>query len=198
MRSDPAHFLAAAVISVSLVAGAANAADVSDSGPVVEPSPEFVRDYLKRRALLHIIRATFDVEAVEDIPSLIADDKAAAEKGVSQAVLAELDADLIAEGSYFIVSLEYLVKAGYPAWPEDKPQSTYVNDALAQLDPLPEELVATVQAGGDPIEVLNRAAEVYRWTEGGGDAPTDRANFDARDELVESALSDDPPEPVSL
>lgn len=201
MRVGPAKFLAAAVVAAMLLPGSAPAADIQQSTEITPQPAGLIREYVERRALLHIIRATFDVEAVDDLPLLVAGDRDAAEtSGVTEEAIARLNTALIAEGSYFIVSLEYLIKAGYPAWPEDRPPDTYVNDALALLQPLPAELAASVGSGEDPIAVLQAAAQVYRWTEGEQDdvAPTGKADFDARDTLVDAAFAVPAAETIGL
>jgi hypothetical protein len=175
------------IIALSLPA---LAADLTPRGEfnVATSAAESVRRYVEQRALLHIIRGVFDIEPTEDIAGLVAQDlDDALRDGLTADEQSALEDELIAEGSYFIVSLDYLIEAGVPAWPEDRPPENYENDAKVLLAPLKRSLVEAVQTGQDALSVFETAARVYFWTEGLAAGQSDRANFAQRDAIVSAA-----------
>lgn len=184
----------AAVIALTMVpyVTLVRAADLPSEPKIeVQPSDEAaIETYVKGRAILHIIRATFDVEEGDGLARLIkADVDQSREAGVSAADVEQLKIDLLAEGSYFIVGLKYLVLAGFPAWPADKSEATYAADTLAILDPLAAQLHESIDDGADPLPVFLAAQKVYWWTEGSLEPIDWRAAFDKRDALVDAALA---------
>jgi hypothetical protein len=162
---------------------------VSTPPDLLEVPAQSARDYVEGRALLHTIRSVFDVEAAEDLPALVAADAAAVADGVTPEQSRELQVDLIAEGSYFLTSLRYLIEAGFPNWPEDRSAGSYERDARMMLEKLPEQLITTVLAGEDPIAIFTTAAQVYWWTEGASSPSDLRGDFSQRDALVDNALA---------
>lgn len=194
-------------LGLALWLGAATGADMRSSPPpAVAPEAatpdvagDTIAEYVQKRAELHTLRAIFDLVSPDDIPALIADDVTDTQgDGVSDAESDRLSHDLIAEGSYFLVSMSYLVQAGFPNWPHDKPEATYRTDALAKLDTLRTELIDTVLRGDDPLPILEQAAEIFWLTEGSTTPIDGRADFAGTTALVTDALSEKPPERVSL
>lgn len=145
--------------------------------------------YLDRKALLLQLRVHFDAIEQDDAARILAEDaKAVAEQGPSLQAISQLDTDLLAEGSYYIVSLKYLIEAGGAIWPTDRAESTYVNDALAKLGELQAQLLAAATDGSDPLPVFMALDQINAWTEGYTDVPADLDVFSGRDALVEAAL----------
>lgn len=179
------------VVMMLATAPALQAADMPESPHVAIEAGDTaaIVPYVKKRAILHVLRATFDVESLEDLESSIRADLANAQSsGVTEDEVADLDTDLIAEGSYFIVGLRYLIDAGFPAWPQDRPEATYRRDAVAILDPLPGKLIASIAAGDDPGPILAAASKVFWWTEGALAPLNGRANFSFLDVLIAAAV----------
>lgn len=184
--------ICAVLCGLSLVTGVLlplKAADIPqtlspDTAPIQSNA---IEDYMKRRAELHILRAIFDVVALSEIPDLVREDLMAARAGVSADEMDKISYDLMSEGSYFIVSLIYLIEAGFPNWPSDRPESTYRRDALERLERHRVDLIRTVLEGGDPLPILESVAEVYWWTEGSKGPVNGRGVFGERDALVEEA-----------
>jgi hypothetical protein len=149
-----------------------------------------VRSYLSRRAVIYEIRRSFDVITEDEMTeALHADAAEALASGVTEETLADTEDDLLGEGSYFIVSLRYLVISGFPAWPEDRSANTYKLDSLAILAPLLRQLRTSIEAGSEASDVLASAAQVYWWTEGQRQPRAEKANFDI-DARVSDAIAD--------
>jgi hypothetical protein len=185
---------------IAAATGSAGAADLAAPSVAEDlPTPvQSVRDYVDGRALLHTLRALFDVEAVGDLPALVASDADAVANGVTEEQSRDLEVALITEGSYFLTSLQYLIDAGFPNWPQDRDPSTYERDSRMMLENLPEQLIETVLSGDDPIAIFTTASEIYWWTEG-EEGPVDgRPDFAQRDALVDAALAQSAPEKASL
>jgi hypothetical protein len=148
-----------------------------------------VSSYLSRRAVIYEIRRSFDVITEEEMTDALRGDASSAlASGVTKEALAQTEDDLLAEGGYFIVSLRYLVISGFPAWPEDRPASTYKLDSLAILGPLLRQFRSSIDEGSDGAGVLSSAAQVYWWTEGEREVRGERANFDNIDARVSNAI----------
>jgi len=153
--------------------------------------------YLERRATLLLLRARFDVISDEDVPRMLAADAATlSTRGPSDEALDALASDLLAEGSYYIVSLRYLIESGGSLWPADKAETTYVNDALSSLRALQVELQEVVAGAGDPLPIFARVDRINAWTEGFAESPAELDHFRDRDALVEGAVAG--AAPVSL
>ena len=146
--------------------------------------------YLERQAALLQLRARFDVISADDIAGILAAD-AEAIVGVGPSIEQEaaLDQSVLAEGSYYIVSLQYLVQSGGSLWPADKAENTYVNDALAKLADLQAALFSVAEEHGDPLPVFVQLDQVNAWTEGYADLPAEFDHFEGRDALVEAAIA---------
>lgn len=147
------------------------------------------RDYISRRAVLLMIRATFDVIQNQEIPSLLAQDlRRIGASGPTEEDLAALDTDLLMEASYYIVTLRYLIEVGGGLWPSDRPESTYVNDAIVRLRTLTTELIDAVNDRADPLSIMRQVDEITAWTEGYAEPPPELDHFAGRDAIVDEAL----------
>jgi hypothetical protein len=150
---------------------------------------EVTERYLQDRAVLLSIRATFNVLDRGDIePTLIADLEQMTSSGPSQSQLDELELNLLTEGSYYLVSLEYVVRAGGAAWPEDRPAVNYDNDALVQLDALKRSLLDIVETQSDPLPVFVEAQRIMALTNGAKEIPPEADVFAGRDAMVKRSL----------
>jgi hypothetical protein len=180
----------ATVLSLQILA--AYAADILPPPTPDRPTElveETTRAYLENRAVLLSIRATFNVLDPGEIePALVAELGQMASTGPSQAQLDELNLNLLTEGSYYLVSLEYLVRAGGAAWPSDRPGSHYDNDALVLLDGLKRRLVDAVDAGADTLPIFIEAQRIMALTNGEKGVPPGDDLFGRRDAMVKRAL----------
>lgn len=183
-------FIALAVM-FSAASATAQAADIAATTPPPASADiaALSHSYLDRKALLLQLRVHFDTIEQDDAAQILAQDaKAIAKQGPSLEASSQLDTDLLAEGSYYIVSLKYLIEAGGAVWPTDRAETTYVNDALARLKDLQAQLVASVADGTDPLAVFLALDGVNAWTEGYTEVPSDLDFFSGRDALVDAAL----------
>jgi hypothetical protein len=148
-----------------------------------------VENYLSRKTALYLLRAMFNIVPADSVLGLLAKDaQSVVTWGPSEHELAQLDIDLLAEGSYLLVSLLYLTEVGGANWPSDRPERAYANDAREKLKALQEELLAAIAVRSDPISIF-READVICWrTEGYQTAP-EKGHFDARDELMAQSLA---------
>lgn len=181
-----AILLRVALVTI-LVTGATLAADIPRNDKPSEPDTAYrvTVHYLNSRALLLMVRATFDVLEQHDIEAeLIADAKRLGAVGPSAEEVALLERDLLAEGSYYIVSLKYLTLVQGAAWPTDKPELTYARDALVRLDSLLDQLPAAIATGADPLPVFEQAQDLLLLSDGLAETPADRDMFAGRDALV--------------
>lgn len=161
--------LSSAVLSVALLCATlpTRAADLAVPPP---PWAETVRE----EAILYDLRAAFDVVDPVDIPGLLRDDaRQFAAAGVDAAKQSRLRNDLLAEGSYYIVSLAYLISGGGPNWPADKAGSVYATEAMALLATLREQWLDVTRRGepedGDAaqmLKILRQVDQVNAWTDG--------------------------------
>lgn len=181
-----------AIVAIQLAPGLARAADL-DVGPAPLPAAERAEapaDYLRRLAVLQMIRATFNVIATDEVePELERVARTLSPAGPSESQLARLDRDLLAEGSYYLVSLRYLTESGGAAWPGDRPESSYAYDALVTLDALLDRLVEAVEARADPLAVFVEAQGVLALTEGYRSVPPRMDRFRDRDAMVKRVLA---------
>lgn len=144
--------------------------------------------YLDRQATLLLLRARFDVVRVDEIPEILAADaRAMAATGPSTERQEALASDLLAEGNFYLVQLRYLIQSGGAFWPSDRPEDTYVNDALAALRDLQWQLPVVLANGEDPLPLFIRLDEINAWTEGYETMPPELDHFGPRDALVEAA-----------
>ena len=191
VRPTKGLLLVALAMMFSTVSGGTNAADIAATTPLPATADvtTLSHAYLDRKAVLLQLRVHFDTIEQDDAAQILEQDaKAIARQGPSLEASSQLDTDLLAEGSYYIVSLKYLIEAGGAIWPTDRAESTYVNDALAKLGDLQAQLLATASDGSDPLPVFMALDQINAWTEGYTDVPTDLDFFSGRDALVEAAL----------
>jgi hypothetical protein len=180
----------AAVIGAAMVAGT-SAADISPKGSPtsVGEMRALTESYLKREAALLLVRATFNVMPVEDVePALERQLHLFGANGPSPSDLDRLDRDLLAEGSYLLVSLRYTIDAGGAVWPYDRSEASYERDTLAELDILTSNWIATVESQSDPLPILLSAQSIMALTNGEKTVPPAQDHFGRRDELVNNAI----------
>jgi hypothetical protein len=186
--------LAAILMCFVLSGGGAVAADIRAPSPPVavthdEQQPA-LRSYIERRAALLLIRAAFDVIAPDDVGAVLLDDaRRLAATGPTVEDEQSLADDLVSEGSYFIVSLRYLIAAGGAAWPTDRPATSYAFDAEVQLQSLQAELLAAAEEGSDPLPILLAVDRIHWQTEGYPSPPQGSDRFSTRDQLADDALA---------
>jgi hypothetical protein len=200
LRRQPgpvARRLGAILVLVIAVHGATalHAPRAADLGLAAVP-PDMVdariqtESYLRRFAVLLMIRSSFNVVAVEEIEArLVAEAMRVGAAGPHEDDQVRLDRELTAEASYYLVSLQYLTVVGGAVWPDDRPEVHYASDALVALESLAVRLQESVLERTDPLPVLEEAQRILALTEGYRDVPPDRDRFGGRDELVTAALA---------
>lgn len=184
-------FLAAALLLGFTLIAPARAADlgVGSSAPVTAAAVETPKAYLDRKAVLLMIRATFDVVEAEAVPELLRAEAGTLDAGGPDANrVAELDRELLAEGSYYLVSLRYTALSGGAIWPEDQPEAAYLSQALVRLDALQAALIDAVEHHDDPLPIFEEAQKIMLLTYGELSVPKDRDRFAGRDAMVDAAL----------
>jgi hypothetical protein len=185
------YYAIAALLAFLGTAIPAVAADVP--ARPVQASPELAqeaaRHYVSQRAVLFMIRATYGVISSTDVPALLAADvRAVGTAGPTERDTAELRRDLIAEGSYFLISLRYLAESGGANWPGDRAEAMYSSDATVTVDTLLDHLFDAVDAGEDVLPIMQQVDELYFLTEGVHRVEGDLDHFAGRDELVDDAF----------
>jgi len=167
------------------------AAIAADLAPV-PPGPhdrELTRSYIEGRAVLLIIRSSFGVLESHDVEATLVDDaERVARDGPSEAQLEELEMNLLTEGSYYLVSLEYTIRAGGAAWPADRPEVHYENDALALLDGLKRRLLDAVETRTDTLPIVIEGQRLMALTNGEKEIPPADDLFGRRDAMVKRVL----------
>ncbi len=180
--------LLALMALMALGATLAAAADLGAGG--TEAPPDMARHYLSNQTLLLMVRATFDVVERDDIEAeMVALAQRLGPSGPSQEVIDALDRTLLAEASYFLVSLRYTTLVDGAVWPDDKPEGTYTNDAIVLLESLERQLDDAIATGRDPLPVLQQLQQLWLLSEGMKDVPPERDMFANRDEIVAQALA---------
>lgn len=151
---------------------------------------EALDDYLRRRAVLLMIRSTFNLLLPADVPRVLAADvRRIGAAGPSEEESLQLDNDLLAEGSYYLVSLRYLAETGGAVWPSDRPESSYANDSLVELDALQDQLIEAIEQRADPLPILQEAQAILALTEGFTKTPASLDRFADRDAIIEDVLA---------
>jgi len=173
-------FLSILTASLMAFATTAPAADWGIDPPL---ATEKARDQgletaLSRYLALEMVRATFDVIPREEIKERL-EEEVRRWGGISPSpgATAEIDRQLLAEASYYLVSLSYVVQVGGAAFPDDKSESLYTNDTLVRIDSLQRQLVETVADGGDVLPILAEAEAIRALTEGYTSVPDDFGVF---------------------
>jgi len=179
--------LGTSVPSVPLLAADVPARVAAASPDIAEQA---ARHYVSQRAILFMIRSTYGVVPPVDVQALIGDDvRAVAAAGPTEKDLVQLRRDLVAEGSYFLISLRYLAESGGANWPDDRAEAMYVNDAKVTVDALLDRLFAAVEAGDDVLPIMQQADELYALTEGVKSVTSELDHFADRDKLVDDAFA---------
>lgn len=165
-------------------------ADLGTMPPAASAPVETVDSYLDRKAVLLMIRTTFDVIEADALPQLL---KTAAGNldaaGADADQTAVLDRELLAEGSYYLVSLRYTALSGGAIWPADRPEDAYVKETVGRLDALQAALIDAVAHRDDPLPIFEEAQRIMLLTYGELSVPKDRDRFAGRDALVDAALA---------
>jgi hypothetical protein len=188
------HRIRTLLVPILLLASLWGPALAADMGESVGARPDDVavatQRYLENRALLMMVRATFDVVDPDEIEAdILAEARRIGTAGPSMEVMARLDRTLLSEADYFIVSLRYLVIVGSAVWPPHKPESIYANDTIVLLDQLEADLADALAANADVLPLLQRVQQLWLLSEGYDTVPTDRDMFARRDEIVSRALA---------
>ena len=149
-----------------------------------------VRTTLSNFLALELIRVTFDVLSADQVEADVERKLVAwAGGGPSEAEQAEIGRQLLAEGSYYLTSLSYLIQAGGAVFPDDKPEATYAGDTLVQLDALQRTLAEGAAAGVDVAGVLVEAERIRALTEGFAEEPADFGPLTHHAEMLERAVT---------
>lgn len=172
----------------------ASIASRSPVGAIPADPAAALEHHLARHAVLLMIRASFDVLPRDEVfDELAAEARRLGVNGPGEYDLARLDRDLLAEGSYYLVSLRYLAALGGAIWPAGRPERLYVNDTLVRLEALQEQLIEAVATRADPLPILQEAQAIHGLTEGLTEITPPLDYFGGRDELVEQVLADHGP-----
>jgi hypothetical protein len=189
LRTKP--FLLLALVVGILWAPASPAADL---GASVTLAPSEAHS-LDRRATtlsnllsLLLVRVTFDVMAIEDVLGRV-EDRIIAWGGdhPSDGERDEIERQLLAEASYYIVSLRYLIQVGGAAFPSDRPESDYANDTLVRLDSLERKLFDQIAAHEDVEEIIREVEAIRLLTEGSAEMTSGEGYFAQHQNLLEAA-----------
>lgn len=169
------------------------AADLGATPPTAS-TLETVDSYLDRKAVLLMIRTTFDVIEADALPTLLNAEAGRLDAaGADADQTAMLDRELLAEGSYYLVSLRYTALSGGAIWPADRPEDAYVKDTVGRLDALQAALIDAVAHHDDPLPIFEEAQKIMLLTYGELSVPKERDRFAGRDALVDAALAADGP-----
>jgi len=116
---------------------------------------------------LELTRVTFDVLEADQVEAVVEQKIVAWAGGVpSEGERAEIGRQLLAEGSYYLTSLSYLIQAGGAIFPDGRPEASQAGDALVRIDALQRRLANGIAAGEDVSAVLLEAEEIRALTEG--------------------------------
>lgn len=185
--------LFAILTSLALAPAMAQAADLSVT--IIDDQPVANADAVTRTTLanflaLELTRVTFDVLPATEIEADVGRKLVAwAGNPPSEAERAEIDRQLLAEGSYYLTSLSYLIQAGGAVFPDDKLEQTYAGDTLVALDALQRRLSDGIAAGEDVSGVLVEAERIRALTEGFAEPPPDFGPMAHHAEMLERAMT---------
>ena len=169
------------------------AADYSVAAPIAEADDGAVRlkAALSNYLALEMIRATFDVVPREELKDrLLGQAKRWGGVAPSPEAVADIDRQLLAEASYYLVSLSYVVQVGGAAFPDDKAESVYANDTLVRIDSLQRKLPETIEAGGDILPILSEAEQIRALTEGYTEMPADFGVFNEHAAILDEVAAE--------
>lgn len=145
---------------------------------------------IERLSILYLIRASFDVMDPEALSEQLATDLRGLELGgLGDATNTALEESLMAEGSYYITSLRYLIEAGGANWPSDKAASTYDRESLETLAALQHEWLIAVVSDGDLYSLALAADQLNALTEGYLDVPPHLDHFSQYHRLVHATMA---------
>jgi len=171
----------------------AQAADLTVSIPQEQPGPDaaaLTRTTLSNFLALELTRVSFDVLAADQVEADVERKLVAWAGGApSEAERTEIGRQLLAEGSYYLTSLSYLIQAGGAVFPDDKPETSYAGDALVRLDALQRRLADGIAAGEDVSGVLVEAERIRALTEGHAVPPPDFGPLAHHAEMLERAVT---------
>lgn len=147
------------------------------------------RTALSNYLALELTRVTFDVVAPDALENKV-ERKLVAWGGQppGEAERAEIGRQLLAEGSYYLTSLSYLIQVGGAIFPEDRPEASQAGDALVRLDALQRRLSESIAAGDDVSAVLIEAEAIRALTEGYAVPPAGFGPFAHHSEMLERAV----------
>lgn len=174
----------AATLSLSPLA--AIAADLGAGAAVEQPAAgRDIATALSRYHDLLAIRVSFDVlDAAELVPELEAAARRWAPHGPGAGEAAELDNALLAEASYYLTSIGYVVEVGGAAFPDDRPYDSYRNDTLVSIAALRDRLIDAVSNGASVNDILVEAQRLRWLTEGETSVPPEADRFGGHEALI--------------
>jgi hypothetical protein len=176
------------VLAIALATQGTIAADLGATPSATEHSTAdatALHSALSRYLTLEMIRATFDVVPRDDLETgLVQQLNLWADRAPSPGALADLDRQLLAEASYYLVSLQYVIEVGGAAFPPDRTGSNYSNDSLVKVMALQRELPDLVAAGADITPLLVEAERIRALTEGYTEAPEDFGVFAEHEKIL--------------
>ncbi len=148
---------------------------------------DMLHSALSRYLSLQMIRATFDVVPRDDLqPSLTRQLALWANRAPSPDAIADLDRQLLAEASYYLVSLQYVIEVGGAAFPPGG-SGSHANDSLVRITALQRELPQRIAEGGDVEALLAEAERIRALTEGYAEVPPDFGIFGDHDRILATA-----------
>ncbi len=148
------------------------------------------RTALSNYLALELTRITFDVLEPGELEERV-ELKLVAWGGQApgEAERLEIGRQLLAEGSYYLTSLSYLIQAGGAVFPDDRPEASHAGDALVRLDALQRRLADGIAAGNDVAAVLIEAEAIRALTEGNSAPPPDFGPLAHHAQMLERALA---------
>lgn len=185
--------LFAILTSLMLAPAAARSADLDVTVPVEQPLEDaeaITRVALANFLALQLTRVTFDVLSPDRVEVDVERKLVGwAGNAPSEDERAEIDRQLLAEGSYYLTSLSYLIQAGGAVFPDDRPEASYAGDTLVALDTLQRRLSAGIVAGEDVSGVLVEAERIRALTEGYVVPPADFGPMSHHARMLERAVT---------
>lgn len=181
--------IAGSIVLLAIVVPTASAADLGSQASASDRAPVTLRDALSRYLSLEMVRATFDVISRDDLDGALKDELARwGGAAPSSAELADIDQQLLAEASYYIVSLSYLVQVGGAVFPGDKAEAVYANDTISRLEDLRRQLFEDVAAGTSVLPVLSEVERIRALTEGYASMPEGYGVFEQHEQLLDGVI----------
>lgn len=185
--------LLATLLGLALPVTGAPAADMTVTVTDAKPAPDaeaVTRATLANFLALQLTRVTFDVLPAEGVEAAV-EHKLVAWGGnaPSEAERTEIGRQLLAEGSYYLTSLSYLIQVGGAVFPDDRPEASYAGDTLVRLDALQRRLADGIDAGEDVSDVLVEAERIRALTEGFAELPPDFGPLSQHAGMLEHAVT---------